>query len=121
MKRNKIILAFLSITVLLATGAIGFVLSVGSPNAVNLDCVISNVDEWMGKKANIEGVVGFTTGDMFILWNTCLDSSVTVKCQDEPPACKSCRVIVTGDVTIEENFDKERVYILAEEWNYAGS
>jgi len=118
MKRHKIIQAFLVINVLLAIGAIGFVMSVGRPNTVNLDCVIGNPDEWMGKKANVEGVVGFVTDDMFILWNTCLDSSITVKCQDEPPACQSCRVVVTGDITTEENFDAERPLILAEDWDY---
>ena len=120
MKRNKIILAFLTITVLLAIGAIGFVMSVGGYDTVNLDCIIDEPDEWVGKKVKVEGVVGFTSDDMFILWNTCLESSVTVKFDSELPACESCRVMVTGEVTTVKYFGKERLFVLADEWNYIG-
>ena len=120
MKRNKIILALLAVCVLLAIGAIGFVISVGGYDTVNLDCIIDNPDEWVGKKVKVEGVVGFKSDDMFILWNACLESSVTVKCEDELPVCESCRVMVTGEVTNIKYFGKERLFVLADEWNYIG-
>ena len=121
MKRETIMPVFLSLSVLLAIAAVGFGMAVSSASTVNIDCVVSNADEWSGKRAHVEGVVGSTAGDMFVLWNTCLDSSVTVKCLDEPPACEDCRVTVTGDIVIEESPDAERVVILAEEWSYLGS
>jgi hypothetical protein len=102
---------------LIAIGAIGFVFSVDATD-VNLDCIISNPDKWMGKKVNVEGVVGSTADDTFTIWNTCLDSSLTVKYQGEPPAHESSRVMVTGEVTTIKDSGAEHPIILVEEWNY---
>ena len=118
MNRNRIILACLAISMLTAIGAISFVISIDATDNVNIDCVISDPDKWMGRTVNVEGVVGLTTDDSFILWNTCLDSSLTVRCQDGPPTCESCRVTVTGEVTTVKDSGKERPVILLEEWNY---
>jgi hypothetical protein len=120
MKRNEIIIALLFFSVLIAIAGLGIVVSSAGHDTVNVDCIVDNPDGWVGRQVTLEGVVGLTTDEMFILWNNCQDLSIEVKWAGEPAVSESSRVTVTGKVEVEKLSGEERLYVIAEDWKYVG-
>jgi hypothetical protein len=120
MNSSKVITVLLAFIVLAGIASAGVVMSAGGPGAVNVDCIMAHPDDWIGKQVTVEGVAGDVTDDTFLLWNNCSSSSILVKWAGGQPLCQSCEMVVTGDVGIEKLSNKEQLYIIAEDWKYAG-
>jgi len=120
MKRSEIIIALLFFSVVIAIAALGIVISSAGPGTVNVDCIIDNPGEWVGRQVTLEGVVGQTTDEMFMLWNNCRDLSIEVKWAGEPAVSESSKVTVTGKVEVEKLSGDDRLYVVAQDWKYTG-
>jgi hypothetical protein len=117
-KSIRVIVALLAICMLSALITVGVVFSAGVTDVLSVDHITGNPDEYIGKQVKVEGIVGLNTDHTFVLWSNLFNSSIVVQCSGAPPEGDSKRVHVTGEVTPRTLFGEERLYIIAEDWEY---
>jgi hypothetical protein len=116
--RDRIVTILIVVCIMAVIAGIGVIGFSDVTNAVGIDCIVGNPGAWAGEQVTLEGVAGLTTDNMFVLWDKCYATSITVRWAGEPAAGEGAEIAAMGEVVIEEHFGKDRVYLVASELRY---